>query len=439
MAKRTQHSNLTLVKRVAPYRGPTNSEDWNDCFDEILNSFNIIADRLNNSVVPLHALLPDGTDDSEVNAFKDGLDGRTLYVDASLTSLATDQTYYNSSKVRPFTLKEALDNLYSYVDTQDEAVQEATAALVSPLTTGQKAAIGMNIFDATKVSSSTSLDGKSENNRLNIIQIAQDLYDTTSYSLDNDGSPNLTLSVRDMVSALLGAHGGTWDADISLVHSGITANQVDIGASTVYNDAFVGAPVNTQEDLNQIRTRIREIAGTVGWTSALPALYLGGADSLFELLATTAGTGTKAATNPWGYAYGDIDNMNLVLANLQSFTGQTNVGDAAPTYTSNDFVVNGTSLETAIGTLDDGLGWAETPGEFKGVEQFRRMEWGLSGVGQLCTHNKNSYPTCQLIQVDPNPAISGIVPHYFRHASLNQFELVITSGVVVSGAVVAQW
>jgi hypothetical protein len=439
MAKKTEQLNLTLVKRNAPFRGPSASDDWNDSIDEIINSFSLVANRINDSVVPLHALLPDGSDDVLVNAFKDGLDGRTLYIDASLTNLATDKTYYNSSKARPSTVKEALDSLYTYVDTQDASIQDSLAASVSPLTTAQKARVGMNIFDSTKTSDLASLDGLTATEALNIIQLAKDLYDSSSYALGGDGSADLTYSVKAMVNALLEAHGGEWNADIALVHSGITVNQIDISASAIYNDLFAGVPTNTQEDLNQVRTIIRRLLGTAGWTTALTPSYVGGPADLATLLGFTQGSGTKSATNPWGYYYTDIDELDVVITDIGTFVGQADPTDVTPPYSSTDIVTPGESLTDAISDLDEALGWAKTPGEMRAGEQFRRMEWGFSGVTKYCEHNAGYYPIVQLIMIDPAPSLSGEVPHYIEHIDHDSFNVVLTSGVVVSGVVLAQW
>ncbi len=440
--RKTDRVDLALVKRTAPRRGPSSSEDYNDSLDEIISSFSTLARRFNESVVPLHSTLPDGTDDTLVDAFKNGLDGRTIYVDSSLTNLATDLTYYYSAKDRPYTIQESLENLYAYIDAANETTRATAASLVQPITTAQKVRIGINIFDSLQSSSSTSLDGKSETNRLNLIQIGNDLYDSSFVSLDGDGLPNLTFSVRDMVNALLQAHGGAWDADIDLIHSGITVTQADVGASSVYDDAFAAFPTNLEEDLNQVRTQIRRLAGAGSWTGALTPLYVAGADSLEDLLATTKGSGTKTVVNPWGYYYTDVEDLDTVLSDIGIFIGQSTPFDTTPSYTSSDFVTNGDPLNDAISDLDNGLGWASTPGEFRSGEQFRRMEEGFAGSGLIMNHNKNAYPMVQFIQIDPSPVLFGhpmIMPHYIQHFSRDSFQLAITSGTVVSGVCLAQW
>lgn len=56
------------------------------------------------------------------------------------------------------------------------------------------------------------------------------------------------------------------DADINLT-AGIL--QVKIAASAVVNDSFVGATTNLEDDLNEIRTVIKDLKGTTNWDDAV--------------------------------------------------------------------------------------------------------------------------------------------------------------------------
>ena len=353
MADKIRRFDPTLQRRPAPARGPRSSEDWTDSFDEIIRDLEDISNQWNIGVLGLTATLPDGTDDSSVDAFANGIDGRTVYVDASVDSSSDPATYYDSSKDRPKTVKESLGDLYDYIDDSVSNLQTDISAIVvsAALTTEQKEKIGANVFDASEVSSATSLDGKSERNRLNLIQVANDVYGST-YTLDNDGTANLTNSVRDMVGALLSIHGGNWDDDIALIHSGIDLLQDSVAASVTVNDSFSGGTSDLEDDLNQIRTRIKATIGGATWSSALPALYTGGASTLKALFDSTFGSGTKSASNPWGYAYGNVDGLNSIINAFGTFVGQNNNTDSFPSYSTNNYVTDATSLETAIGALD---------------------------------------------------------------------------------------
>lgn len=354
--KNIRRYDISLIRRPASYRGPRSSEDWTDTIDELIRDLVELSNQWNVGIIPLITTLPDGSDDSLVDAFANGIDGRTVYVDSSLTSSSSITTYWHATRERPKVIKEALEDIYTYIDTQITSVQTDVAAASGPLTSEQKARIGSNIFDSAATSSATSLDGKSETNRLNVIQLAKDLYGSAYASLDGDGNENLTNnSVRAMVDALLEAHGGNWDTDITLVHSGITLTQAWVTQSASYNDSYAGVPTNLQDDLNQIRTQIKTYGGGAAWTTAMPELYTGGADTLYELLNSTAGTAAQSATNPWGYHYDDIDGLATVLDALRDFVGQDDHTDSTPGYGIPTYVDNGDTLESGIRKLDRAL------------------------------------------------------------------------------------
>lgn len=434
---------ISLEKRNAPKRGPTSSYAWNDIFDEIITDLGNIQTEWNDHILPVFNGLPDGTDDTSIDAYINGLDGKNVYVDATVVSTSPILTYFNSTKLRPSTIKEALDDLYTKIETEIDTINTRIDTASLGLTTVQKERIGSNIFDSGTISSSSSLDGKSENNRLNLLQLAKDLYDQSLASLDNDGAANLSYSVADMVGQLLLIHGGTWNTDPSGInHSGVasTSLQADIGPSLSQSDTYVGTPSTTTDDLNQLRTAIKRLAGTATWTTALTSLYTGGADSLQDLFVSTSGTGTKTSTNPWGYNYSDIDGLITKLETIRDFIGQDSISDATPTYSGDHFITDGDSLETAISELDNTLYWAATPGETLSGNEFRRLESGFSGNNLVVTHNKGSYPLVQLVQIDPTVTTSGQYAYTVEHTSDNDFTVTLAGGVIIpSGLIIAIW
>ena len=357
MADELKNLNLSFTRRNLARRGVFSSDDWNNSFSELASDAATITTEWNTKLIPLFSTIPGGDEDSDINAFVGGLDGRTIWVDSSVSSTDDDLTYYDASSARPVTIKEAFDNIYESITSQILVLKEEVITETADLTPAQKIAIGSNIFDAAATSSPTSLDGKSENNRLNIIQLATDIYGA-GYTLDNDGAGNLVNSIQSMVNALLLIHNGSWSSDITVDHTGvsITVTQSDINATGPGSDVFAGPPTDLEEDLNQIRTRIKAICGTAGWLSAFSSLYAGGADSLEDLLASTAGTGTKSATNPWGYNWNNIDGLETRINAINTFCGQSSPTDNIPVYSSLNYIVDGDPLEKAIGTLDQHLG-----------------------------------------------------------------------------------
>jgi hypothetical protein len=433
----------------------------------------------NNTIIPLLETLPAGEDDTLVDAWKTGIDGRTLYVDSTLVSNSAVLTYFDAGKDRPVTIKEALDDVYDRLIAEVATLTTSIADNSSGLTTTQQAAIGSHIFDLTATSSSTSLDGKSENNRLNILQLAKDLYGA-GYGLGNDGVEDLTNSVYTMVDALLALHNGNWSDDVAIDHSGVvfSITQAGVPQSATYDDSYAGSPSTTQDDLNQVRTRLKTIAGTTAWTTALPALYTGGADSVKDLLDSTKGSGTKTSTNPWGYQYDNIDGLVTRMNAIRDFTGMGSLTDGTPLYSGQRFITNGQPLEFGVSKLDeelyahmldghvslpdsehwadsiqvevstriknadlqDVLDWAVTPSAMTTGEQFRRYECGFVGSGLTVTHNRASIPQVQLMQINPPPTMSGgPCPYAIQHTSMNAFDVILLSGVITSGVVVALW
>ena len=362
--------NFSFTVRRAPKSGPTSSDKWNDTVDELARDLANIALEWNTKIVPIIGGLPNGTYDSAVNAFANGLDGKNCWVDQDSSATSDDTRYYNGTRARPNTVKEQFDNVYSTISNEVASIQTTITESSAGLTTDQKNRIGANVFSSVSSSSAASLDGKSENNRLNNIQMANDLYGV-GYSLDNDGAGNLANSVMVMVDALLSLHNGNWDNDVILSHAGaIVLTQGDIQPSTHAgaDDAFAGPFNDLEDDLNGIRTEIKDLRGTAAWTTTNTALYAGGATSLQGLLTATAGGGVKTAANPWGYDFDDIDNLTVAMDAIRDFTGQTIHADAAPTYSSTNLIVNGTSLETAIGALDAALG--DAPDQLTALEAF---------------------------------------------------------------------
>ena len=107
---------ISFTKRNARRRGPTSSYSWNDTFDELSRDLSQLYIEWNQFLQPLTSTIPDGTDDSNVDAFSDGLDGRTVYANSAATS-SSNSTYFSVANERPNTVFEQLSALYTYVDS----------------------------------------------------------------------------------------------------------------------------------------------------------------------------------------------------------------------------------------------------------------------------------------------------------------------------------
>src|SRR3972149_5631195 len=105
------------MKRNARKRGPTSSDQQNDLVDETAHDLTVINTQWNERLVPLLSKLPDGsegTPGAAVDAFDNGLDGKTLFSDADSTT-ALETKYFNTSANRPRTLKEQLEDIYTEI------------------------------------------------------------------------------------------------------------------------------------------------------------------------------------------------------------------------------------------------------------------------------------------------------------------------------------
>lgn len=171
--------NISFTNRNARRRGPTSSEAWNDSFDEIATDFASLYDQWNNRLKTLTTTLPDGTEDSNVDAFLNGLDGQTLYVKSNAT--VSDTTYYNSSNSRPKTVYEQFAALYTYIDDINEALGNQ---------------IGGQVFSAANMSLSGETDEVLDAQDVNAALL--ELYNL----VDISGSSYLSLSGGQMTGPI---------------------------------------------------------------------------------------------------------------------------------------------------------------------------------------------------------------------------------------------
>lgn len=139
---RPENVTILFTVRAATKNGPMSANDYNDSLNELSSDLANITDQWNNRIVPLLANLPNGSDDTSVDAFANGLDGRTLYVHhAAASSDATSSRYYNSTKGRPRTVQEQFGNVYDTIDANLSSVQ-------SEITNTSRTASEIAVLDA---------------------------------------------------------------------------------------------------------------------------------------------------------------------------------------------------------------------------------------------------------------------------------------------------
>ena len=130
MADRIEEVQVLLQKRNIRSHGPMASNQINSMQAELVHDLAAISNQWNNRLTPLTEGLPDGSDDSSVDAFLYGLDGKHMYVDQRAT-LTLNASFFNSSANRPNTLEEQFTDLYSTVSTLREDVESELASLVA--------------------------------------------------------------------------------------------------------------------------------------------------------------------------------------------------------------------------------------------------------------------------------------------------------------------
>lgn len=111
----TKRLNIQTTQQTILKGKPFSADTFNDFSLSAATDFASLALQWNNSLVPCLSLTPDGSQDTLVDAFKAGLDGRTFYVDASADTTANKIRYYNVNRQRPKTLKEMLDEIFGPV------------------------------------------------------------------------------------------------------------------------------------------------------------------------------------------------------------------------------------------------------------------------------------------------------------------------------------
>jgi hypothetical protein len=107
--------NIQTTQTTLAKGKPFDADLFSDHSETVSTDFGSLALQWNNSLVPLLALMTDGSQDSLVNAYKDGADARTVYVDSSADTSAPKIRYYNVNRTRPKTIKEMIDELYGSV------------------------------------------------------------------------------------------------------------------------------------------------------------------------------------------------------------------------------------------------------------------------------------------------------------------------------------
>lgn len=359
---------LSLIRRNAPYRGPRTSDSWNDTIDEISNDLASVISEWNLKLYPLLLGVPDGTDDVNIDAFTNGLDGSQLYVDHDSTESDENGAYWNETYSRPITLKESLTEIREEIESNYNDLAALVAEASGALTHDQKRAIGLEIFSDDYTFTGISILTRSQNNEYNIVQLAKDIYGS-SFSLDSDGIANFSNSINSALESILTLHQGTWSSDVTLIHDIVNADVNDNAAivQTKLDNSGAGAidtfdigvdPVETLlDDLNVARTVIRILKGTAGWADEILEPYAGGPVDLAGHIWDN-GSGSRAATNPHGLTFDDVEGTDINY--IRSVLGITSAHQQPPyaAYPGGDslnYLLSTDPVTGALVKLDDAI------------------------------------------------------------------------------------
>ncbi len=353
----------SLIERRVPYNGPVLSDVWNDTNEEIVRDITTIQTLWNTLLYPLLGSMPSGpveilaTDRTgDISPFDNGLDGSQLYMD--MTATLTDESYYSETLGRPYTIKESFEVFEAEVN---EAIEDAKeAALLAGLTEDAKQKIGARIFYTGQTSAPDSLDGLLQRLDLLVDQIIGDVFnenydagappDYSAYPLSG-GLQSRDNTLMEYINSLLYMHDNSQGEQHIEIHHVFVDDALEgqIGVPQVISNMtkavenvedefskttglWPGIPDHLEDELNQIRTAIRRLAGwstpTPGdpfedntfdasvalWTALPSDSWVGNLDQL-SLVGhiNRVGTGTPASVNPHGLHIYDIDGYALLL------------------------------------------------------------------------------------------------------------------------------
>jgi hypothetical protein len=113
---------IRFQRRNAPMRGPLSSRKYNANLTEVGNDLSTLATQWNNSIVGLLDALPEDLGNDTLNAFTNGLDGRTLLVNHEATAVL-DSAYYNTTQVRPNSVRDQFEKLSTALSELEEHLE----------------------------------------------------------------------------------------------------------------------------------------------------------------------------------------------------------------------------------------------------------------------------------------------------------------------------
>ena len=351
MTQITQTVPRTRFRRI-PQRGAFNASDYNDTTRELIADLTEFHSIWNSKIYTAFLALPRGEygdhPSAGIDALLTGISGKTIWT--SNTATLTDGVlFWDTANSRKRTVYETFLALDARIEDTKAYVQAAINDIES---------------------SETDLTGVNSSIARNLSYINQLALDTmgSSYSFTGQGAQTFNYPLAAYVKAILNIHNGsTYLSEITAL-SGITLSHSYHSSEIVWDSRVLQTNVDRsadytvrnrvasvshlQDDLNRIRWEIVRTRGSATWNSDVVQPYVGAPISLQGHLDAN-GTGTQALNNPHGLRVANLTDGTTIMNAITAFTGMTNWLDSSPTYTSQNYVTNGDSLETAVGLLDD--------------------------------------------------------------------------------------
>ena len=370
----TNKLRVNFVRRTIPRRGPFDTDDYNASMEELAVDLADIGSRWNTEVYPILNSLPRGTDETRwtgattvPDPIANGLDGDSVFVDNSATSTTDDGLFWDTTALRPRTIKESHLALDSRVTDIYEELSESIALVSNGLSDEQWNRLGRWVKDGTS-SLSTSVHGLATTAKTKAEALVGDVWENTADLGDLQTSGR---TIQEMITNLLTIHGGTWNSDTSAIdHSSITGiTQDSVDESSVYVKRARGYSPDAndlEDDMNRLRyeiARTRWGSATTESTGQWDSDATDPVDSGVACLNTHVsyqGNGTVSSSNPHALHRQDVTGLDTEFGYTNSFAGKTGLGSEMPTYSSTYIVTQSASLETAIGELDTELNTHES-------------------------------------------------------------------------------
>lgn len=276
---------MSFVKRPVSKYGDLKSDTWNDTQNELSQDIAEIINQWNTKLLPLFDLLPDGSITEEVDSWNNGLDGKTLYVNADCSSSSTIYPdYYNSSSIRPNTIFEQFQNMYTYVESTLSTIE-------NNLTNLTISAKDMPIVDTNEIITST-----------NVEDALQELAAAASYVSDHSGLSNL--ENNDHPQYLLRDGSNAMEEDLNMGTFSI------IGASDITMTGLLSGGVNN--NLVNIET-IEVVDPTISSNPGSTTYEVEIASAVFDLpVSATIGTELTFIAN---HAHGEAGTGVMIYPN----------------------------------------------------------------------------------------------------------------------------